>query len=119
VTYEALFGEIQASYGAYSRLAMYLGFVAVTIPATPVTIWLFDRLSSRLLTWRQEAPSIFIWEVIVVLVLVSSYEIGFSYSLNQVGWAVFETTPVAWTSLWLHSKLAKLIDGRHHAAPAG
>jgi hypothetical protein len=65
-------------------------------------------------------------EVLVVLVLVSSYEIGFSYSLNQLGWAVLgppdnvysfqnlvlhriiawliETTPVSWTALWLHSK---------------
>jgi hypothetical protein len=128
VTYETLFGEVQASYGAYSRLAMYLGFLAVTLPATLVAIWLFDRLSRRSLTWRQEAPSILIWEVLVILVLVSSYEIGFSYSLHQVAWTVFgppdnvysfsnlvlhriaawliETTPVAWTSLWLHSKLA-------------
>ncbi len=128
VTYEALFGEIQASYGAFSRVATYLAFVAVTLPATLVAVWLFDRLSRRSLRWRQVALSIFIWEVLVILVLVSSYEIGFSYSLNQVCWAVFgppddlygfrnialprinawliETTPVVWTSLWLHSKLS-------------
>jgi hypothetical protein len=127
VTYKALFGEIQASYGAYLRLAMYLGFVAVTLPATLVAVWLFDRLSRRSRRWRQVAVSIFIWGVLVISVLVSSFEIGFSYSLNQVGWAVFgppdnlygfrnlvphriivwliETTPVAWTALWLHSAL--------------
>jgi hypothetical protein len=128
VTYEAIFGEIQASYGAFSRLAMYLAFAAITLPATFVAVWLFDRLSRRSLRWRQAGLSILIWEVLVILVLVSSYEIGFSYSLNQVCWAVFgppndlygfrnivlpriiawliETTPVAWTSLWLHSKLS-------------
>lgn len=128
VTYETLFGEVQASYAAYSRLAMYLAFLATTLPATLVSVWLFDRLSRRSLGWRQVALSVFMWEVLVVLVFVSSYEIGFSYSLNQVSWAVFgppdnlygfrnivlprilawliETTPVAWTSLWLHSKLS-------------
>jgi hypothetical protein len=128
VTYEALFGEVQASYGAFSRVAMFLGFAAVTIPATLVAVWLFDRLSRRSPGWRQVAVSISIWEVVVILVLMSSYEMGFSYSLNQVCWMVFgppdniygfrnlllpriiawliETTPVAWTSLWLHSKLS-------------
>lgn len=128
VTYEAIFGEIQASYGAFSRLAMYLAFAAITLPATLVAVWLFDRLSRRSLRWRQAGLSIVIWEALVILVLVSSYEIDFSYSLNQVCWAVFgppddlygfrnivlpriiawliETTPVAWTSLWLHSKLS-------------
>lgn len=128
VTYEALFGDIQASYGAFSRVAMYLGFVAVTLPATLVAVRLFDRLSRRSRRWRQVALSTFIWEVLVVLVLASSYEIGFSYSLHQIAWAVFgppdnlygfrnlvlhrimawliETTPVAWTALWLHSKLS-------------
>lgn len=128
VTYEALFGEIQASYGAFSRASMYLAFVAVTLPATLVAVWLFDRLSRRSPGWQQAALLILIWEVLVILVLVSSYEIGFSYSLHQVCWAVFgppdnlygfrnlvlpriiawliETTPVTWTSLWLHSKLS-------------
>lgn len=128
VTYEALFGDIQASYGAYSRVAMYLAFIAVTLPATLVAVWLFDRLSHRSPRSRQVALSMLISEMLVILVLASSYEIGFSYSLNQVCWAVFgppddlygfrnialprilawliETTPVAWTSLWLHLKLS-------------
>lgn len=127
MTYEALFGDIQASYGTFLRIATFVGDVVVTLPATFVAVWLFDKLSRRSLRWRRAAISISIWEFLVVLVLVSSYEIGFSYSLNQVGWAILgpldnvysfsnlvlhriiawliETTPVSWTALWLHSKL--------------
>jgi len=128
VTYRALFGDIRSSYGAFARVAMSVGYASVTLPATLIAVWLFDRLSRRSWRWRRSAPTIAVWEALVVLVLVSSYEIGFPYALNQMGWAVLgppddvysfqnlvlhrliawliETTPVAWTSLWLHSKLA-------------
>jgi hypothetical protein len=128
VMYVALFGDIQSSYGVYARVAMFVAYATFTIPATLIAVWLFDRLLRRTWQWRRSLLTVAGWEVLVVLVLVSSDETGFPYALNQVGWALFgppddvysfqnlvlhrviawfiETTPVAWISLWVHSKLA-------------
>ena len=128
VTYERLLGDIHASYVTFSRIETYAGLASVTLPAALIGLWLFRAISHRPWKWRRAAMIIAVWEALVLLVLVSSYEIGFPYSLNQVGWAIFgvpdniysftnlalpriiawfiETTPVAWTSLWLYSKFA-------------
>jgi hypothetical protein len=129
VMYVALFGDIQTSYGAFERIAMFVGYASVTLPATLIAVWLFDKLVHRTWRWRRSLLTIAVWEVLVVFVLVSSYEIGFPYALHQVEWAVFgptddvysfqnlalhriiawliETTPVAWIALWAHTKLAR------------
>lgn len=128
-SYEVLFGNIQASYVAFERAMAFVFYFTVTFPATLVAVWLFNTLSRRFWSWGQVAWTISAWEFLAVLVLVSSYEIGFSYALNQVGWAIFgppddlygfrnvllprviswfiEMTPVAWTSLWLCSRLGE------------
>jgi hypothetical protein len=68
------------------------------------------------------------WEMVVVAILICSYEVGFPYMVNQLGWALFGppeniysfgnlvlhriiawlicTTPVAWMVLWGYSTLA-------------
>ncbi len=124
--YVALFGDIQTSYGAFVRVAMFVGYASVTLPATLIAVWLFDKLVHRTWRWRRSLLTVALWEVLVVFVLVSSYEIGFSHALHEIDWAVFgpndvytfrnlalhriiawliETTPVAWIALWVHTKV--------------
>jgi hypothetical protein len=128
VSDERLFGDIHAGFASFARIEMFVGYFSVTLPAAVVGLWLFGAISHRLWKWRQAAMIIVVWEIMVILVLAGSYESGFPYQLNQVGWAIFgvpgnvysftnlglhriiawlvETTPVTWTSLWLYSRLA-------------
>ena len=126
--YVALFGDIQSSDGVYAQVAMLVAYATFTFPAVSIAVWLFDRLLCRTWQWRRSLLTFAVWEVLVVFVLVSSYETGFPYALNQAGWAIvgppddvysfqnlvlhrtiawfIETTPVAWIALWVHTKLA-------------
>lgn len=122
----AWFGVIQPSHEW--RIHAVLGNAFVTMPATLIALWVFDTISQRSWSWRRAALTIAVWESLLLVVLVGSSEIGFPYSLNQLGWALFglpddvysfqnlvlhriiawliETTFVAWTSLWFHSRPA-------------
>lgn len=135
MAYTAYFGDVQASYGMFERVATYLGILVITSPATLISLLLFDRLFYRPARWTRRAAVFCGWELVVVAVLIWSYEVGFPYIVNQVGWAIFGppenlysfrnlvlhriiawlvcTTPVAWLALWVYSKVA--VSRRHNA----
>lgn len=124
--YTACFGNIQASYGSFDRLATYLAIVVITSPASLVSLILFDRLSHGSAKRKRMLVTFAAWQLVVIAVLVWSYEIGFPYMVNQIGWALFGppediysfqnlvlhriiawmlcTTPVAWIVLWGYSR---------------
>ena len=126
VLYTASIGDIQSSIGIFTRLAIFLGYVVVTSPASLISLCLFDRLSHRSSNWSQVAFAVCVWQLVVVAVLVGSYELEFDYWLHQLGWIIFGvpenlysfrnlvlhrivawivcTTPVACAALWLYSK---------------
>lgn len=125
--YTAAFGDIQSSIGIFTRLTIFLGYVVTTSPASLMSLYLFDRLSQRSMNWSQVAFAVCVWQLVVVTVLVGSYEMGFEYWLHQLGWSVFGapedlysfrnlflhrivawficTTPLACAVLWVYSKL--------------
>ena len=142
--YTAWFGDVQASYGRFERLAAYFGNIAITSLATLVSLLLFDRLSHRPATWKRRAVTFCGWQLVVVAILIWSYEVGFPYMVNQLGWALFGppedlysfrnlalpriitwllcTTPVAWIALWAYSNSASLGTTEakpHSCAPKG
>ena len=87
--YEAWFGDLQASYGTFERLAQYVGILVITSPSTLVSVLLFDRLSHRPTIRKRSVAAFCGWELVVVAILICSYEVGFPYMVNQLGWAVF------------------------------
>jgi hypothetical protein len=137
VAYTEYFGDVQASYGRFERVATYLWIVAITSPATLISLLLFDRLSRRPAGSMLTAAVFCEWELVVIAVLIWSYEISFPFLVNQVGWAMFGppediysfpnlvlhriiawllcTTPIAWLALWGHSKFA---ESRRHKGEA-
>ena len=128
--YTAWFGDIQASYERFERLAAYFEIIAITAPATIGSLLLFGRLNHLATTWKRSAVSFCGWQLMVVAVLIISYEFGLTYMVNQLVWALFGppeniysfrnlalhrtitwllcTIPVAWIALWAHFKSTDL-----------
>lgn len=126
--YTTWFGEIQQSFGRFARIETYLAFVVITSPASLISLRLFDGLSRRQVKWKQRLITFLGWQIVVVAVLVWSYEAGFSYMIHRLDWAIFGpqenlysfrnlmvdriiawllcTTPVAWIALRAHPKLS-------------
>ena len=119
------YGDIQSSFGTYSRLAAYIGIIIITTPATAMGLGVFDTLTPAASTWWRRAATFVGWQAAVVAALALSYEVSFHYLLNQIGWVLFGppdsvysfrnlvlprlvawmvcTTPPALVALWLHS----------------
>ena len=116
----------QVGYGTFVRIATYIEFDVITLPATLVSLRLFDALLHRRALFKPMAVTFLAWQFVVIAVLVLSYEVGFSYMINQLGWDLFGppdslysftnlvlprmiawlvcTTPVGWMALWWYSK---------------
>ena len=125
-TYTMLYGDIQASYGRFERFGTYIGLLVVTLPTSVATLFLVDRLSARRTTVKRKMLTAACWQMIIMLVLVCSYEVGFPYMINQLDWRIFGppteiysfqnlvlhriiawllcTIPVAWLAVWLYSR---------------
>jgi hypothetical protein len=123
------FGDLQAGYRRYPRLAIYWGILAITTPATLVSLLLFDRLRHRSVSWKVNAIFFCGWQLLVVLCLIWSYEIGFPYMINQLTWEILGppkelysfsnlviprviawlvcTGPVGCMVLWMYSKTGR------------
>ena len=123
--YSAWFGDIQASYEAFARLATYVAIVAITSPATLITLLVFDSLIRRQPRAKRMLVGFLIWQLLAVVILIWSFESGFPYVLNQLAWSLFGppediygfrnlvvprvigwllcTTPVAVAVLWQYS----------------
>lgn len=132
--YEACFGDIQASYGTFERVATYVAIITVTAPATALTLALFEVFARPPTGWRRKVLSFLGWQAAVVATLTWSYEVGFPYTVNQLGWALFGppddlyslrnlvlpriigwlicTTPPALVVLWLHGGLRSSLPNR-------
>jgi len=87
--YTAYFGDIQASYGTYSRIGVYVGLAVITTPATFVSLGLCNVLAKQPSTWRLWGVAAVAWQVLLIPILIWSYESGFSYKINQLGWDIF------------------------------
>jgi hypothetical protein len=68
-TYTALFGDPQASYGRFERIATYLSMLLITSTATLVTLLLFDRLSHRRTRWAHTLATFCAWQLLVGAIL--------------------------------------------------
>ena len=111
---------------SHAFLTSLLVTLFVTLPATAIGARAFDALSWHPFNHRCAFLTIMIWEVLVVFIVVASEEVGLSWQLNQIGSSIFgphelygfqnlfayriiawsiATTPVAWTSLWVYSRL--------------
>ena len=124
--YTSLFGDIQASYGNFERLARYIGLLVITLPASAVTIALVDKLSASKPSLKRKLLTLSWWQMATILVLGSSYEFGFPYMINQLGWKLFGppteiysfqnlllhriiawllcTMPIVWLAVWTYSR---------------
>jgi ribose/xylose/arabinose/galactoside ABC-type transport system permease subunit len=138
--YTRSFGDIQASFGRYERIATYLGIILVTTPATAVSLGLLNALMPRPRRWRSTVVTFGAWQVGVVAALVWSYEAGFPYMVNRLDWTLFGpsevyslrnlvlpriiawivcTMPPIWAACWLHSGLKRPERGRPHPTKGG
>jgi hypothetical protein len=87
--YSAWFGDIQAGYGRFARLETYIWIIAVTVPATLLSLIACDKLSHLRPPWRRHAIAFLGWQSALVAVLILSYEVGFPFMINQLGWSLF------------------------------
>jgi hypothetical protein len=134
--YENWYAKVQATYGTFERLHAFVSHVCITVPATIICLRLFARLSAQRTTWKVTGTVFALCEGLLVAVLTCSYETGFHYHVNQLGWAVFGppdnvysfvnivlhriitwvfcTTPIVWAALLIQLTLAKGIMASHH-----
>ena len=87
--YTWFYGDIQASYGRFDRLATYLGLLVVTLPASVLVISIVDKRSVGGTTLRRKMLTLACWQLITMLVLVTSFEFGFPDMIHQFDWWVF------------------------------
>ena len=134
--YADWYGDIQATYGTFERLHDFVSNVCITMPATIISLRLFAMLSAQRTRWKVTLAVFAACEAVLVAVLTCSYETGFHYYVNQLGWAlfgppdnvysftnivlhriitwVFSTTPVVWTALLVQLTLAKGVMRSDH-----
>ncbi|MEZ6148080.1 MAG: hypothetical protein R3B91_22130 [Planctomycetaceae bacterium] len=87
--YSLFYGDIQASYGRFERLSTYIGLLVITLPASVVAVEIVDKLSARKGTPTRKILTVGCWQLVTMLVLATSYEFGFPYMINQLGWKLF------------------------------
>jgi hypothetical protein len=124
--YTAFFGDIQANYGRFERVATYIGLATVTTIATACVFPVCDRLLRQRTTRRSKIICFAVAEVALLLTLIWSYESAFPFTLNQIGWKLFGppadiysfrnlvihrwiawqicTTPIVLIAHWLHGR---------------
>jgi len=109
--YTLFYGDIQASYGRFERLSTYIGWLVITLPASVVAMAIVDKLSARKGTPTRKLLTVGCWELVTMLVLATSYEFGFPYMINQLGWRLFgpPTEIYSFQNLVLHRIIAWLL----------
>jgi hypothetical protein len=113
--YNLFYGDIQASYGRFERLSKYIGLLVITLPASVVAMAIVDKLSDRKGTPIRKILTVGCWQLVTMLVLATSYEFGFPYMINQLGWRLFgpPTEIYSFQNLVLHR-----ISDCHRGLPA-
>ena len=109
--YSLFYGDIQASYGRFERLSTYIGLLVITLPASVVAVEIVDKLSARKGTPTRKILTVGCWQLVTMLVLATSYEFGFPYMINQLGWKLFgpPTEIYSFQNLALHRIIAWLL----------
>ena len=141
--YTLLFGDIQASFGNFARLATYIRLIVITLPASALTLALVDKLSASKPSLKRKLLTLSWWQIATIFVLGSAYEFSFHYMISQLRWRLFGlpaeiysfqnlilpriiawllcTTPIVWLAAWTYSRSCgsqpeNSCDG--HIAPA-
>lgn len=129
-TYSWFFGDIHADYGRYERLSTYVALFVITLPASVLSIAVFNKLAACNVAATRKLLIIGTWESTTILMLALSYEYGLPYAISQFGWKVFGpptsvysfanltlpriiawlecTVPTAWLSIWSYSYLSTI-----------
>jgi len=126
--YTGLFGDVQESFTAYSRVSTYVMIFTVSAIATAVGVTLLTVFERRRLSIRQLLATFIAWHAACLAALVISEESGLYWAFHRVDWALFRPPDnlyslrnvmlprvIAWvvsssmaiiTVLWLRSKVA-------------
>ncbi|MDA0834850.1 MAG: hypothetical protein O2955_03500 [Planctomycetota bacterium] len=88
-TYTRVFGDVQKSVGTFSRINSYLSMLFVTAFATIIALFVFNRLARLTIGFNRNIVTYCGWLAVVLVMLIWSFEMEFSYRINKFGWAVF------------------------------
>ena len=86
--YEACFGSIQNSHGGYERLLIYLQIIISASFAAFVSLQAFDLVCKQRVNWVLLRRVFFRWQLIIVGLLIASFELRFAWRLHQLDWAL-------------------------------
>jgi hypothetical protein len=89
VQYEDDYGNVQLSFLKFVRIATYLGYFTMTLPATVLSLWTFNRIGRLRAGWRDVFLIGGTWELLVVIVSIAAYELEWAYRLNKLVWRLF------------------------------
>lgn len=137
--YAYYYGDVQASFGRYSRVAAYSWIVIATTPATAISIYVFIYLTRSSTLVRRVIGTFVAWQAAVIAALICSYEVGLPFTITLIGWPLFGrldaysivnlvvprliawficTTPPAVVALWLYGEACGFtIRNKHHREP--
>ncbi len=131
-SYSARFGDIQSSYGTFERMSVYLYLLIITTLATLVSLRVYDLSGRR--SWSRRAWSLVAvaWQILVLAMLIESYETGLAYKIHRLDWAIFGppddlysfrnlvlpqlvawlvcTIPASLAALWMYSRVGRKRD---------
>lgn len=130
--YTALYGDVQASYGRFERVSIYIALSVTTLPACVLTLAWYHRYTGRPVNRMKTAIVLGCWQLIVLGLLVWSYEIGLPYQISQLRWRLLGpppeiysfsnmvlpriiawllcTVPVSCVALWVYSRGQEIRD---------
>ena len=105
------YGDIQSSYGRFERLSTYTGLLLITLVASVAAIAIVAKLLPYKCTLKQNVLVAVCWQSVTMILLAGSYEFGFPYMINQLGWRMFgaPTEVYSFQNLVLHRIIAWLI----------
>ncbi|MFO0911419.1 MAG: hypothetical protein U0795_00560 [Pirellulales bacterium] len=130
--YTAIYGDVQASYGRFDRVSIYIALSVTTLPACALTLAWYHRYTGRPVNRMKTAIVLGCWQLFVLGLLVWSYEVGLPYRISQLRWRLLGppaeiysfsnmvlpriiawllcTVPVSWGALWVYSRRQEIRD---------
>jgi hypothetical protein len=82
--YPLIYGDTEDSYRTFARFAPHIALLVVTLSATIVTLPVIEKLAGCRASAQQKLFALFAWEIVVMGVLVWSYESSFSFLLHTI-----------------------------------
>jgi hypothetical protein len=87
--YIAAYGDIQADYGRFERMAVYIFVVTVTGTASLSTLVFYRLLNGSPKRWTRTFVTFALWQIAVTAILICSYETSFSYRvIHELEWTI-------------------------------